>query len=392
MSQPDADLGALALPPLPKVTPRRRTARALANDATLRRAAAELAVEVGWDEVRFAGVAKRANLSVAAVHSRAENKAELGSQVWESLLGDQFAAASAALVSAAYSGDEDRIAEQVDSCSHPEPMLQAAVELLLAALFDDDLAEVVGPSARATIAKYASPTRSTNPGVAAANAMALGSGFGRVMAAAAGAPALPVDLTVSMLQAFADASGRGRRLPKGPSIQWTKPFTLDDPHREALSIASLDLISRVGYRRTTVARICRTAGVSSGSLFARFVRKSDLVAEAASQLLTTTDEMFGKFAVEAGKQPPATLEALILRAFLEPGHDRHRALRLELARVAPREPAIASLGLLNTYHQQVTMGMALLAAFLPEVAGLPYIVPLESVSTLMVAAGLPEAG
>jgi AcrR family transcriptional regulator len=383
MIQSESDGGTLALPPLPKVTPRRRTARALANDATLRTAAAELAVEVGWDEVRFAGVAKRAGLSVAAVHSRAENKAELGSQVWESLLGDHFAASVDQLVATVHAGDLSETADQLSQFSDPTPMLQASCELLLAALFDDDLAEVVGPSARATLARHCSPGRTLPPATAGANALIIGSGLGRTMAAAAGMPSpVPAEFSAALLGAMAAAQGRGRRLPAGPPIQWVKPFTLADPHREALSIASLDLISRVGYRRTTVARICRAAGVSSGSLFARFVRKADLVAEAAEELLTSTDEMMSQFAAAAGKQSGPILDALIMRGYLEPAHLRHRALRLELARIAPREPAIAALDLLRTTHQQVTMGLSLLAAFLPELSGLPFIVALEAAGTV----------
>ena len=130
---------------------RRRTARAIQNDEAIRAAGISVIVDSGWDAMTFSEVARRAKLTVGAVYGRAESKADLGADLWTSTLFPALCVGLNRLAEAVASGSVTDVAEVLRSWSEPSDELQAATSLAIAAIFDDDLHEVIGPDMTALL-------------------------------------------------------------------------------------------------------------------------------------------------------------------------------------------------------------------------------------------------
>jgi AcrR family transcriptional regulator len=358
---------------------RRRTAKAFANDEAIRAAAIEVMIDSGWDAMTFSEVARRAKLTVGAVYGRAESKAELGADLWTSTLHPALSAHLSDLTESIASAKSSGVMTAMASWSRPSGALQAAVALSIAALFDDDLREVIGRDMAELLDNHCGVSGNRTGASAAAAALTIGSAFGRVLGAAPGG--LSTAPSKGMAQREIDMSfarGRARALPRGPEIDFMRMPSTNDPHLDLLQMAALDVIGRVGYRRATVARICRVAQVSSGSMFARFDSKADLVVSAASSMLVTQREQ-SRALRDVGKDSgPAVAQAMLLRAFLDPRAREQRALRLELSRVARHEPVLQAIDVVGSPEQQSMLGLGLACSYANDLAGLPFAMALET--------------
>jgi len=358
---------------------RRRTARAIANDAAIRAAAIAVIVESGWDAMTFSEVAKRANLTVGAVYGRAESKAELGADLWTSLLFPALSVGLAGLGETIASGSVPEVAEVLKSWSEPSDALQAATALAIAAIFDDDLHEVIGPDMQAVLDAHCGMADGRSGPAAAASALSIGGAFGRVLASRDGVrPAVSGKAAAQREIDMSLAKGRAPALPKLPVITFQRTPTTKDPHMDLLQMAALNVIGRVGYRRATVARICRLAQVSSGSMFARFDSKAGLVTSAALAMLVSHAEQIRALKAVTSSSGPAISNAMLLRAYLDPAAQGQRGLRLELARVSRHEPELQGIDVLGSPAQQSLLGLGLVGSFASEVARLPFAVPLAA--------------
>ncbi len=358
---------------------RRRTARAIANDLALREAAVALIAESGWDALTFGSVAERAGLTVGAVYGRAESKAELGTDLWTSVLRQSLSDHFTLLHSTIDNGSAPELAKVHRTWSEPAPELQAATELLIAAMFDEDLGEVIRADMADMVGGYCSLEDGRPAASAASSALAMGAGFGRVLAGTAGVASAPS--TKASAQREIDMSrskGRGKAIPKGPEFMFMRTSSTDDPHQDLLQMAALNVVGRVGYRRATVARICRTAQVSSGSMFARYDSKASLVVSAADSLLVPPGEETAAFADIKRAHGPAVAKAAQLRRSLDPAKSPQWALRLELARVASHETDLQPIDLIATPDQQFALGMGLMAAYGTGIDQLPFVVPFSA--------------
>jgi AcrR family transcriptional regulator len=358
---------------------RRRTARAVANDSAIRSAAIAVIVDSGWDAMTFSEVAKRAKLTVGAVYGRVETKADLGTDVWTASLLPALTLELAGLADSIAGGSAAELARVQKAWSDPTDELRAATSLAIAALFDDDLRDVIGPDVISLLNGYCSPVDGRSGASAAAGALSIGSAFGRVLAGADGARRAVTGRAAAQREIdMSLARGRAQALPRVPAILFQRPPKTRDPHLDLLQMAALDVIGRVGYRRATVARICRAAQVSSGSMFARFDSKAGLIVSAASAMLVSQAEQVRALKQVSAASGPAVAQAMLLRAFLDPGAQGQRALRLELARVAQHEPELQAIDILGTSAQQALLGMGLVGSYATEVAHLPFAIPLAA--------------
>ena len=73
--------------------------------------------------------------------------------------------------------------------------------------------------------------------------------------------------------------------------------------RRRLLDAALQVIRTQGYAATTVADLCKTAGVSKGSFFHHFSSKEDLALAAARHWSTMTDALFAGAAYQSVADP-----------------------------------------------------------------------------------------
>jgi len=168
------------------------------------------------------------------------------------------------------------------------------------------------------------------------------------------------------------------------------PFDTGDERLDRVLQATAIVIGEQGYRRATVQRICRTAGVSTGFLMSRFGTKLDL-------FTTITEMMWGRGMVQitgvlaeaSERLGPAMAEALAWREMQNPVIAKVAVLALETGRMAGFLPKIASLvesqevgssaGLTNGAPSGFLLselalgsGLNLVAWFSPSVRDLPY--------------------
>ena len=358
---------------------RRRTARAIQNDEAIRAAAISVIVDSGWDSMTFSEVARRAKLTVGAVYGRAESKAELGADLWTSTLLPALSVELNGLAEAITSGSVTEVTEVLRSWSDPSDELQAATSLAIAAIFDDDLHEVIGPDMTTLLDSHCGRIVGRSGPASAASALSMAGVFGRVLASqsdsrlpVSGRAAAQREINMSL------ATGRAEALPRLPLITFQRTPATNDPHLDLLQMAALVVIGRVGYRRATVARICRLAQVSSGSMFARFESKSELVTSAATAMFVSHAEQTRLLKSVAVENGPSVSNAMLLRAFLDLAVRGQLGLRLELARVEQHDPELQGIDVLGGRAQQSILGLGLVGAYASDVASFPFVVPLAA--------------
>lgn len=245
-----------------------RSARALANDEKLRDAALELIVESGWESLALQTVATRAGLTVGAIYARAENKSELGIDLWRSRCLPALIAGLTDL-GPTLRGPVTAYRGVLGHWFEPAPALAGALDLAVSARFDQDLGDVVLDDilVLARELRAASfPDAATDPARSRLH-LALGAAFLSLSGTRFPIPAVqPLERALSAPTAI-----------DSPVLVDDVP---NDPEALAMLDAARDVLVRVGHRRATAARIARAAGVMTSTLFARFPTKAVLFAAA----------------------------------------------------------------------------------------------------------------
>jgi AcrR family transcriptional regulator len=341
---------------------RRRSARAINNDAKLRAAAVDLIADSGWDALTFTTLASHAGLTVGAVYGRAENKAELGADLWTSTVGQPFTEAMTQLVDASTPS-----VKSLSQWDEAPALLIAGCELLIAAMFDEDLAEVIyddmADSLRTTLGSAQNATKE------AVRTLIVAEVIGRLLCIMGGEkPRQRSRRVVSRQRRLLSETIKTRktRTSKADQPEWVVANETGDPHRDVLELAALESLGRVGYRRATVARICRMGALSSGSMFARFDSKDHLISSAYAAHLRP----LGSLANSA--RSPHHLVA----DYLSEDNNVLRSLWLELVRVHAHNEAV-DIDVPNDHLGQLLLGLGLLCHYRPEICTLPFAAVLD---------------
>ena len=280
--------------------PIKKSARFLRNQDALRQAALEGFAQHGWDNFTLHQVALNAGLTVGAIRNRYETKADLGIDLWDSVLAPQI---------------QKLLDVQVFSINQVHSFLQtsagiATSEIVMAAKFDEELHNVVIPSllSLGVAIKKQNDQERIN------------------------------EISFVLAGYLADA------LPKGGTRKERtiafQPVASKDASLDNLLNSSLKLIGEIGYRNATVMKLARAAGVTTGSIFPRFASKAELIATATAACIGPISEITDELTE----------------------HDA--TLLVELVRQSRWEPAIAeALGRLPKRHQQA-LGDAIFKYFL----------------------------
>ena len=354
-----------------------------ANDAAVRISVMHCVAEVGWDAMTLSGVAKRAGLTVGAVYNRAESKSELGNIVWTDAVRAPIAEGVDRILGAAEAGDAVSLKSAFDRWEGDEVLIANAVEFLIASLFDDELDEVVGADMRAILKRLRiDPDGSPlPPHVVAANTLNMSMAFGRLLARRSN-PGMPplTDGQLAVSAAFADARSTEPRPEHQPPVDFYRHAEIP-PEQRQIDSATLDVIARVGYRRATIARIARAAGLSTGSLFSHYDSKAQLVSESVAALLQTPSQMWEEYAPVAEEHGPLISRAMWVSDVLRPENARHWALDLELARVGRFIPELSGLQAQVEGHHHTNLGVMLVGSFGGDLHDLPFEDPFSAGST-----------
>lgn len=361
-------------------TGRRRAEAVAANDAAIRGSAASIILRSGWDALTFTGVAKGAGLTVGAVYARAESSVELGIDLWEQSLSSWLNAAVADLVQSAIADDGAGVLTQLQRWEQ-DPSAALSVEMLIAALFDDDLAEVIAPDAR-RILEGDGDDRRGDELRAAARVLLTSFAFGRAIAQRAHAKLPRIGAREGRtLAAHFHPTAELVELPALTPLQWVRPMEDVDPHHADVLRASIGVVGRVGYRRATIARIARAAGVPRGTVMRGLNTKAALVAEAARLALVPPGEVWSQYADVVASQGPLIARAMFLADFLRPVNRTLWALNLELGRMSRSIPELQGFCPGGSVLEQTHLGVMLTASYRPGIEMLPYAGPFSVGST-----------
>ncbi len=367
------------------VRPRRRSRADIvrANDAAVRTAVIHCVAEVGWDAMTLSGVAKRAGLTVGAVYNRAESKSELGNIVWSDAIRQPLTDGVNRILSAAEAGDAAALSSAFDLWENDEILIANTVEFLIASLFDDELDEVVGADMRSILQRLrVDPDGSPLPAhLVAANTLNMSMAFGRLLARRSN-PDMPAltDAQLAVSAAFAAARSPEPRPAHQPPVEFYRDAEIS-PEQQQIDTATLQVIARVGYRRATIARIARAAGLTTGSLFSHYDSKAQLVSEAVAALLRTPAEMWDAYSPVAEEHGPLIGRAMWVADVLRPENARNWALDVELARIGRFVPELSGLQAQVEGHHHTNLGVMLVGCFGGDLHDLPFEDPFSAGST-----------
>ncbi len=352
-----------------------RAEKVQANTEALRDAAFAILLDGGYDALTFQGLAREAGLTVGAVYARFDTHGDVVIDLWHARLREWFEQWVDELMEAGHAGDDVRMGKVLTRGQRDGGMGLVCLEVLLSSLFDDELQEVVAVEVREKFAPLLTldPSRpDLTPHLAAANMLLLSFAFGRLIAARESDD--PVPLTKAQLKALAAHAGGALAevdIEQRVAVGWRRILDPAD-HFTRMIEASMDLVAQVGYRRSTITRIARRAGVSRGGLLAGYPDKATLVADAAQSLMVPAGEVWETYlrAHEGMTQPQ--VRAVFLRDFLAPVHEPDWKLNLELNRVALREEVFEAYAVPKSVLEQTHLGVMVAACFAPDVSGLPY--------------------
>lgn len=346
------------------------------NDRRLRDALADIVVETGWSSVTFTGVAKRDGLTVGAVYARAESPAELGNDLWATTTGNFLDHSLETLLTAVASGDPARVRAFAASWDEQQTSVSVLVELLVASLFDDELAEGVGASASALLSAQCTPLNQDDAHRAAVATLMISFFLGRALALRSTGSLPPLtDEQLTVHAAYWAAPRADIDRSAVVPLAFMRETGDLDPAVNHLDRCVIEVLSRVGYRRCTIARIARAAGVTKGAITTRFSSKAQFISDAASRTLLTPLEVWSQYEPVVREHGPLTARALFLAEFLRPEHRNAWLANLELAHVALAVPELAAFAAPPDTLQHTHLGVMLVACFVPGLDALPFAGP-----------------
>ena len=327
---------------------RTQSPRVRRTDRVLCAASVRVAAQEGWGEFTFAEVAREAGTSRRPLQDRYAGRSQLAAATWresaEPVLRGilvEFLASSGLLQS---DPDRDRLVGVLDELAHPSLEIQAAVEFLIVAQFDDALKEEVHAALGAEISQWCAPRDGLAREEAARRAFMLSIALGLVLVARRpGVERIDVDHVADVLLRALASPAPARPLPEvdSPHFHDPVPFNTGDEVRDRLLQATLDVAGERGYDAATVDAIVQRAGSSEGALFARYPTKVALYLDAsqrqAAHGLRSNEACIAEVAESHGR---GVAEAAIIREFMRPGRDHQRAFALERMRTGWHDPVL----------------------------------------------------
>lgn len=380
---------------------RRRSVSSQRNDELLLDAGSAEILAVGVDRLGMSAVARRAGLTTGALYSRYENVAELAAAVWTWRVRDRHRA----LLDIAVKGlvDNDRsvaLPLLLEELGSPSRNTLLALEFLAAARRIDELEEVVLLDVRDWLTDWRAGPRSRDPRRRAQIIFTLATVWGVVLHEIPGKRRLDWSYATksarwSFAQRYDDPSEPLVPDRVGPVLADTG---VDSQNALIDSVASI--VARVGFERASATRIARRAGLTAGSIYARYPTKDDLLQHAVEILLarrfsddlaansytfTTSDPGSATARVVGGYLSPARREwrRFRIEAQLAARHRRELALTLDRIQEAAIREYLDVLGAKNAeerraldiiarYAQVIPLGLAFVDLVVPGVPGIDW--------------------
>lgn len=341
------------------------------NDEAIRAALITSIAEQGWDSVSVSGVAKRARVTVGAVYARAENIAELANDAWMATLSAHVHHVLDTNCAAARSGDHRLILDASREAERDTESMRAALDLLIASQFDDELSEVVGADFARMLSEIMVPVDDSLQARHFAASLFLVNSFlfGRLMAIAGGSVIAPLtEGEAKILAGFYGAKPCESVPLELPAVVFRNVVSPED----SSAVAIFETFSRWGYRRATVSRIARASGSTPGAVLAGVSSKAELVARAARVAALSPMDVWQPFEGLQALHGAPQVRAHFLFMYLNPEHRQCWKSNLELARIATIHPELESFKTPPAALQRTHLAVMLFGLFVPGADSLPF--------------------
>lgn len=384
---------------------RSKQARVLRNDERILDAATRLAAERGWSSFRLVNVGEYAGLSKRPVMDRYPNRSQLAAALWRERLDPALTQALTSVVAAGgqRGGPVDAAAlnSALEAFVRPSVELRAAAEILLVSQYDAVVDAEVRAGLMAVVLHWCTPrsgelTRANAARRAYLVLIALG-----LLLAAGHSDAPQADLAPrisDLAMALAD-DRRPVALPKrrAQHVGRTTEFATDDPDRDALCEAALELVATHGVDGTTTKAVAHLAGFSEAKLFLHFDSKMDLFQQAIDMQQRRSGQDNTDFVAQVAQDHTRGIaEAVLFRELMRPSVAQSRLLASEHKRVSFHEPEVqakeeavlasflasswaehpdaSAAEARSAFHYDYATGLGCLALpiLLPEASTLPY--------------------
>ena len=251
-------------------TPRRRSDRAIRNDGLLVGAAVEAIVDRGVDHVAVRDVASRAGLTTGALYGRFDGVGDLLAEAWAERCGPAF---EAVVMLARAVADDGPEAGPIGLVEHPAPELLAASELAVASSRVGELADVVPRDVRRWMRTAGLVEDPRAIGI-------LGYLLGTVLYGAVD-PQVRADVPTVLRWLYDGraAAVAGPDPAPDPVLPVPLAFYGDDPVRDRLLDAAVQVAARSGIQHATLKRIARVAGCAPSFVYSRYDSRDALYAD-----------------------------------------------------------------------------------------------------------------
>ncbi len=262
--------------------PRRRSSRAVTNDASIRDAAIKLILSTGIDAISFRDVGREAGLTHGALYARFEDVEELLVDLWTEVLSHRAIAMFEAAKNAAANPSETSVDTLLDYVRNAEAADVAAVQVLFLSrrfvvLFEE--VEVFIHDYLETRVDVSSAIHSRTLALFSLISAKIftNSEFGLNQDRIAFlAPVLVAALRTDPDDVLPVALSE-------PDERAVLPPTSD--LRQRLAYYTAGAVGRSGYTRATISRISRRSSCSPGAIYKLYPSKEDLVIAATRSIL-----------------------------------------------------------------------------------------------------------
>lgn len=316
------------------------------NDERILDAATTLAAERGWSSFRLVSVGEYAGLSKRPVMDRYPNRSQLAAELWRERLDPALRQALTAVLSAGGQRDapvdEDALNQALDAFLCPTVQLRAAAEILIVSQFDAAVDAEVRAGLMAVVLQWCTPrSGDVTRAAAARRAYLVLVALGLLMAAGhSHAPKVDLTRCIRDLAVALRVDRRPMALPKKRAhhVVRSTEFATDDPDRDALCGAALELVATHGVDGTTTRAVAHLAGFSEAKLFLHFDTKMDMFQQAIDMQQRRSGQENTDFVAEVAKDHSrGVAEAVLFRELMRPSVAQSRLLASEHKRVSFHE-------------------------------------------------------
>jgi len=288
----------------------------------------------GWDRTSVSKICGAVGLTSGAFYPRFADRVDAAIALWSEWLGPMVINETSNLLDQLDQGDHQGFVTAMQRFADGSPDLDVVLELILAAQFDDRLAETVGQDLREVLLAR---LHSEDAAAAASRVLALVVAFGLTMSRHR-SWAKNVDLTEELHRYFIGLTQPGpvTEVPIVRADYLLNPRTVsDNPLVSAFYENGFLAISEVGYAKANLKDICKRAGLTTGYLFARHAGKLDYFLEVIRQGWKANFEKGVAFANEvADTYGPLVAEVVVIREFAQPEYRGQVRCNLEIQRLA----------------------------------------------------------